>query len=343
MAATATDTGATPTATPSAAPTPVLPLLPPRAVIACERTLGRAVGALAVADLTAFHTCALGAFACVQRAPAGPDRDRCVERAARRCERQQRRVERARSVFNDDFIDACAGLTLDGLRAPDVLGFTLLEERCANEIGLALTSPEAIAVCVQLTATCTVERALAAGVPRSGDVLRLLVDADALGLCVPPASGAVGGLGPPDGNAARRCQGLIARGGAKVLKATLTSARGCLDGLFRCRVSGQSAEGCARYAGRCGDRLAALERARGRAVDRMLRACGDLDPDVLLGPLGIDLGAGACAGGATPREVLACVAEAYGCAGVDVLRLGLPILDDEIARAGLTLEAACGE
>ena len=337
-----TPTAATPTPVPE--PTAVLPFVEPRAIIRCERTLGRATGKLVDADIAALQTCALQAFTCVERHTAGPEREHCLARAERRCERRQRRVTRARAAFTDAFVTDCAGLELAALRAADVLAFESLETLCIDEIGLDLSSPAAIAACVQLAGVCRAERALAAGIPHVGELLRAVLDVDALGVCVPAPDGGhetfAGGALARD---RERCQRALARGGHQVLRRTLGTLRTCVDALFRCRVQGGSAEECAGAARSCGARLAKLGRARARTVERMLDTCGRLAPDDLRDATGLGLGApdSPCAAAGDLRVLLTCVVRTYGCAGAAVLRHALPMLDDELARAGLAPDPFC--
>jgi cysteine-rich repeat protein len=343
--------GPTPSAAGSLGPTPtVTPLAAaqPKPIIRCERTLSRASVGLVLTDLRMLEACSLAAFKCIQSRPAGGDRDACLARATMRCAAKRRRIERARTDFAQDFADDCGDVAIGELRAGSLLAFERLEPRCEEDVGLALTSPEAVAACVQLGGACAVEDALAVGVPRAADLLGTVLDLEALGLCVPAPTGNVDGLPPASAAAARRCQNAVARAAERTLASQLRAARGCVDALFRCRLSERPAAACTTIGRQCEKKLAGLARVRGSALAKMVRTCAATDDGALLDQAGLGFAALAArcpALGATPpqaRDAFACVLDAFGCAGVAVLRYALPMIDSELAEVGLALDdGAC--
>src|SRR6185369_8950324 len=107
-----------------------------------------------------------------------------------------------------------------------------IDSSCQRDAHLSLNSLGAISACVEFTGGCRAEQALAVGVPRIGDVLPSLVDVEGLGLCIPPSSGDLDGLG--DATTAKlavSCQKFTAAAGRKLLGQRLTVARNCVDGL----------------------------------------------------------------------------------------------------------------
>jgi hypothetical protein len=237
------------------------------------------------------------------------------------------------------------------VRSNDVLAFASLDETCAADVGLALTSASAVLTCVE-RATCPAERALAVAVPHVAALLPQAFDPTSAGLCLAPDPT------PPivqTSRASLRCQRTIAAAGRRLLGKQLTAARRCIDGLLACRLAGGSEATCATAAGRCARGLAALadprNGGRSRLTGAVVRACGGLTAEALLSPtgLGFDATTNVCAGlGApaptSPETIAACVGAAYGCAAGAVVRRTLPFVDAELDRVGLALgdTFACG-
>jgi hypothetical protein len=92
------------------------------------------------------------------------------------------------------------------LRSTAILSFAALDAPCAAEVGLALTSPSAVQICIE-HGTCAAERALAIAVPHLGDLLPLVFDASSTGFCLPTPDGAVSPPLPP--RIAARCQRVV--------------------------------------------------------------------------------------------------------------------------------------
>jgi len=206
-----------------------------------------------------------------------------------------------------------------------------------------------VQVCVRDGSRCAVEEALATAVPRASDLLSLLFDVAASGLCLPPPTGNTDGLGrTPPARAALRCQKVVASASRRLLTRQLAVARKCVDSLFACRLAGRDAAGCQRVASRCGTKLAALaDPARGAhatLVGAVEKACAGLPPAALLSATGIGFESitARCADLSVPamvdvHDVAQCVGRAYACAGSAVVRHALPLIDGELARVGLRL------
>ncbi len=218
---------ATPTFTPDISqptPTPVLPLVQPKPVLACERSIGKTASALVLTDLQTLETCSLLAFKCVQTKPPGAERDTCIAKAQDRCASKRTKLDRAIIAFSQTIDGACGGapprVPLLLLRSASVLSFETLEPTCEDEIGISLDSIGAISACIQIDGTCRTERALAMAIPRVGDLLDALFDAENAGLCVPPATGNLSGLvDTAQAKMAVRCQKTRQRNGAQALEA----------------------------------------------------------------------------------------------------------------------------
>ena len=348
VAATAT---ATPTPTPTA--TPPAPPIVPRAVLGCERALAKGTTKLVTAELAFLETCSVDVLACL--GASGPDPASCLGRATRRCQSRLAKLVRARETFRLGFAKGCAGdppaVPFVLVRSNDVLAFASLDEACAADVGLALTSASAVLTCVE-RATCAAERALTVAVPHAAALLPQAFDPTSAGLCLTPDPM------PPTvqtSRAALRCQRTIAAAGRRLLAKQLTTARRCVDGLLACRLGGGSPASCATAAGRCERRLATiadpLNGGRTRLTAAVVRACGALPPDALSSPTGLGFGAAAhtCAtlgapAPTSPETIAACVGAAYGCAAGAVARRALPFLDAELDRVGLALgdTYACG-
>ncbi len=346
----------TPTRTATETPTPLptataAPLIVPRAVLDCEKTLGKSSGTLVLASLKAFENCALDAFKCIHTKAAGSDRNACLTSAGRRCDSKLARLAATHARFRSQFAAACGGeppsVPIDVLRSTDVLGFALLQPQC---FGLDLTSADAILGCLQILSPCEAQRALGVGVPRIGDLLGLLsVNAGTTAACLPEPLGVTDGLaGTAVASQTVRCQRTVASSGRKLLSRQLSVARGCVDSLLKCRLSGKPREACAKIGASCGRRLATLDDpttgARAKMLSTIQGACGALPPDVLRDAGGIGFAAtdeSCSALGLAPADdaasMAACVTRAYGCAGSAIVRQALPLVDTELARVGLAL------
>lgn len=353
---TATETiVATATATPSptATATPPAPPIVPRAVLGCERALAKGSSKLVTAELAFLETCSVDVLACL--GASGADTATCLARATRRCQSRLAKLVRARETFRLGFAKGCAGdppaVPFVLVRSDDVLGFASLDDTCAADVGLALTSASAVLTCVE-HATCAAERALAVAVPHVAALLPQAFDPTSAGLCLAPDPT------PPSvqtSRAALRCQRTIAAAGRRLLAKQLTAARRCVDGLLACRLAGGTPTSCATVADRCERGLATLadplKGGRSRLMATVVRACASLPADALLSPtgLGFDGDASACAvlgapAPTSPETIAACVGAAYGCAAGAVVRRTLPFVDMELDRVGLALgdAFACG-
>ncbi len=337
----------TATATPTGVATPPLPLVVPKILIQCQSGLGKATTRFVLTQATTLETCSVAAFSCLQRLPNGPKRTSCLASAAAKCDTKLARIEKARSTFNDDFAKSCGGappqVPFAVLQASEGLGFNAAAPTCLDDVGVALTSTTAVAACVQFGSACEVERSVAIAAPRVADLLGSLVDVGALGLCVPPPTGNLDGLADPAlAKGAVRCEKAMLAAGRTLLQRQLTVARGCVDSLFKCRVTGKD---CSRFATRCASRLAEL-RTTGpsKFVAAVSRGCGTLPPSAVLDAAGLGFTSAAdrCADLGVPAvddasSAGACVARGYGCTGTTILRFALPMIDDELARVGLEL------
>ncbi len=357
---TATPAGSTPataTATQAGSPSPTstpLPLVQPKPVIACERALGRASTTLVAADIATIERCSLAAFACVQSKPAGSDRDACIATAHARCAKKLTALDKARNKFTTTLTSACGGepprVPFPLLLASSVLGFEKIDPTCRNEAHLSLTSLGAIAACVQFAGACRAEQALAVALPRIGDLLPTVLDVEEIGVCVPPPSGDLNGLADPkQGKLAVRCQQGATAAGRQLLMQRIATARGCVDGLLACRLAGRPLSACTKIAARCAKHLAILDQGPKSAVAKLAgsigHACGSLPASALFGAAGtgFDGVADRCAAlGVNPLgdvgAISSCVARAYGCAATALVRRVLPLVDDELARFGITLD-----
>jgi cysteine-rich repeat protein len=222
-----------------------------------------------------------------------------------------------------------------------------LQPQC---FGLDLSSPDAILGCLQILSPCEGQHALGIAVPRISDLLGLLtLNAGADGACLPAPLGSDDGLaGTAVASQTVRCQRTVATSGRKLLTRQLSVARSCVDSLLKCRLSGKGREACQKVATGCARKLATLDDptsgARAKMLGAIHAACGPLPSDVLREASGIgyeatdercaDLGTGA----ATDADAMAaCVTRAYTCAGSDIVRQALPLIDTELARVGLDL------
>jgi hypothetical protein len=169
-------------------------------------------------------------------------------------------------------------------------------------------------------------------------------DPTSAGLCLttaPPVDAR-----PP--RAALRCQRTAVTASRKLLTRQIAVAARCVDGLLGCRLAGGTPTSCTPAAERCAKKLAALDDplqgAPARLAAAVTKACGAVAPDVLLEPTGLGFGAvaPACAalGAPSPTSgatLAPCLAATYGCAAGRVVRRVLPLVDGELARAGLAL------
>jgi cysteine-rich repeat protein len=332
-----------------------LPFTQPKTVLECEKTLGKATSALALATLKTLETCALDAFKCVQTWPAGDNRTACFVTAGQRCDTTLTTLDHDKhATFRRQFIATCGGepprVPLDSLRSTDVLGFSLLQPQC---FGLDLSSPDVILGCLEIVSPCQVQRALGVGIPRVSDLLALVSNAGESSACLPPPTGAINGLGGLPGAAQTvSCQRAVAASGRTLLSRQLKVARSCVDALLKCRLTGKPRAACNKTGVACNRKLAALDDpisgARASMVKAIRKTCDPLPPDVVLAASGIgfaainercmDLGVGPLTD--TPSvaaSVATCVARAYGCAGSTIIRQALPLIDNELARVGVSL------
>jgi len=336
------------TATPTVTPTVILPLVQPAPVTGCARAFGQATSAFALADLTALESCGLAVYKCVQSQLPAVKRDACLAKARERCTKNMDKLERARAQFAESLSSACGGVPFLFVRNASVLNFASLDDTCQNEFGLAVDQDlGALQACVQFGSSCRTEQALGVGMPRIADLLAgAMIDIGSLEICVPPASGNDEGLDSAEGAVALRCQKSVSAGGRGLLKQQIGTARQCIDGLLRCRLTGRSRPTCQKVATRCGARLARLTSARAKLAATVQRVCGALTPEALRGPrgLGFDQIAPRCADlsvapASDATAIGTCVARAYTCAGNALLRHALPFADGELASFGLKLDS----
>ncbi|MCC6764897.1 MAG: hypothetical protein IT293_09560 [Deltaproteobacteria bacterium] len=336
----------TPSPTPTATVTPPPPVVAPRALLTCERALAKSSSRLVAGRLAFLETCALDALTCL--AAGEGEGSACMVRAARRCRSRFAKLVRARERFAASFGKACAGdppaLPFEALRSPGFLGFATLDDTCAAEVGLGLTSASAVRTCVE-HGTCAAERALAIALPNVGTLLPAVFDAARAGLCVPLVEAPTL---PLPSRLAVRCERVIASAGRKLLAKQLTVARRCVDTLLACRLTGQSLTACRAEGGRCAAKLAALADPAGGVLARLtasvVRGCAGVPADQLVLPTGLGFGsvAAACTAlGAPPptdaTTLAPCIGAAYGCAAAVLTRRALPLADAELARVGVSL------
>lgn len=346
----------TPPPTPVATASPVLPLIQPKPLLECERTIGKATSTLVLASLKTLEECGVETFKCLQTKLEGPERDACYATRSTRCRAKIDKLFAAQTKFGTQFVAACGGepsaVPGELMRNPEVLGFSRLASQC---FGLDLSVPENILGCLKILSPCEMQRALGVAVPRIGDLLALVgVEMDNATACLPGPTGAVDGLQAPNGALAVRCQRAIASSGRKLVSRQLTTARSCVDALFKCRISGKPREVCQKAGTACARKLAALDHpmsgARAKMLATIRNVCQPLSTDALLGAAGLGM-AGTddrCAelGVDPPIDATsagACVTRAYSCAGSHVVRQALPLVDTELSRVGLSLgnEAFC--
>ncbi len=336
---------------PTAIATPILPFIEPRAVLDCEKTVGKATSTLALTTLKTLETCGLEAFKCLHTKAAGSDRNACYASTGRRCNAKFAKLDAAHARYRTQFLNDCGGeppqVPIELLRSTDVLGFARLQPQC---FGLDLQSPDAILGCLQILGPCEMQRAVGVAIPRIGDLLGLVGGSGGdSAACLPPPLGVTEGLaGSPAATQAVRCQRTVAAAGRKLVSRQLSVARSCVDTLLKCRLSGKPREVCEKTSVSCGRKLAALDHpstgARAKMLGAIHAACGTLPPDVVRDAIGIgyeatdtrcsDLGVG------PPTDVAGvatCVTRAYTCVGSDLVREALPLIDNELARMSLDL------
>ncbi len=340
----------TPPPTPAPTGTPVLPLIVPKPLLQCEKTVGKATSTFVLASLKALEECSLETFKCLQTKPAGPDRDACYATRSTRCHAKIDKLNVAQAKYTKQFIAACGGdppaVPGELMRSAEVLGFSRLAPQC---FGLDLSVPENILGCLQILSPCEIQKALGVAVPRVGDLFAALgIEMGSATACLPEPTGGTDGLEAPTGALAVRCQRAVANSGRKLLTRQLTAARSCVDSLLKCRISGKPREVCEKTGAACARKLAALDDpaagARARVLATIRNVCQGLPIDALLGAAGLGFGdaqARCAALGMEPpvdaASAGACVTRAYTCAGSAVVRQALPLIDVELARAGLTL------
>ncbi|MEO6027222.1 MAG: hypothetical protein ABIR79_10195, partial [Candidatus Binatia bacterium] len=341
---------ATITSTPTPSPTVTAPLPPivPRAVLGCERTLAKGTTKLTTTALGFLESCGLEALGCL--AAGDVDAPACLARIAKRCQSRFGKLARAYDGFESKFTKSCAGdpaaVPFPVVRSADVLAFASLDDTCAADVGLALTSPSAVLTCVE-RATCATERALAVALPHLPELLPRVFDESSAGLCLSTSA-------PVDVHPSRlavRCQRAVVTAARKLLTKQLVVAERCVDGLLACRLAGGTPTSCAAVTERCDRKLAALDDqaqgTRARLTATIVKTCGALPPDVLLGPTGLgfaNVGVTCLALGVAPptgADTLApCIGAAYGCAAGGIIRRVLPFAESELARVGLELGSA---
>ena len=317
----------------------------------CEKTLSKSSSTFVLSTLKTLETCSLETFKCIQSKPVGNDRTACLTGTGRRCDAKLAKLAGYQVRFRAHFLAACGGeppaVPIELMRSPDVLGFSLLQPEC---FGLDLSSSDAILGCLQILSPCDVQRALGVAVPRIGDLLTMVAPSAAdQAACLPPPLGVADSLaGLPVAAQVVRCQRVVATNGRKLITRQLSVARSCVDSLLKCRLSGKPREACDKVGVACGRKLASLDDptsgARAKMLGAIHDACGILPPDVLrdasgLGYAAIDarcdeLGLDPASDSAA---MATCVTRAYGCAGSEVVRQTLPLVDGELARVGLTL------
>ncbi|MEO6026633.1 MAG: hypothetical protein ABIR79_07195, partial [Candidatus Binatia bacterium] len=340
----------TPPPTVGATATPILPFTEPKPVLACEKALGKGSAALVTSMLKTLEACSLDAFKCLQTKPAGGERTSCLGNTTHRCEAKLAKLQVVQTKFRTQFLAACGGdppqVPLALLRSPEVLGFSLLQPQC---LGFDLASPEIIASCLQIVTPCQIRAALGVGVPRLTDLLGLVSNVEENGECLPSALGNVDGLaGTPFAAQTVRCQRAVATSGRKLIGRQLSVTRSCVDALLKCRLSGKPREACQKVGVACGRKLGALDDpssgARAKMLAAIRNACGTLPADALLDASGAGFGTigqrCAALGTGAPTDatsVASCVTRAYGCAGSSIVRQTLPLVDNELARVGLSL------
>ncbi len=365
---------ATPTATPGPrTPTPAdtapLPVVDPKAVLGCERSLGGVSTALVTADLAMLERCSMATFKCIQSLPAGGARDACFAKARATCAKAHDGLMAARGGFEATLNASCGGsparVPLSLLRAGSVLGFDSLEPSCQQYAGVSLNSLGAISSCVQAATTCRAERALALAVPRLADLLAPVLDTAGSGMCIPPPTGDLDGLGDAtEAKRALRCQAAAAAGARGFVLRRLRLTQKCVDSMLRCRVTGQPTGRCAQIAATCDKQLGALSTgSRGttaKLAGKIARACGPLAPASLLdadgpgfaastarcnafggGPFGVLAAPRGCIA-TTKRSCLAdavgtCIANAFDCAATAIVSEALPLAADELGRFDVQL------
>lgn len=340
----------TPPPTPVATGSPVLPLIQPKPLLECERTVGKATSTFVLANLKTLEQCGLETFKCLQTKPAGPERDACYASRSTRCRAKIDKLFVAQTKFGNQFVGACGGqppaVPGELMRNPEVLGFSRLAPQC---FGLDLSIPENILGCLKIVSPCEMQRALGVAVPRIGDLFALLdVEMGSATACLPDPLGTIDGLEGTTGALAVRCQRAVATSGRKLVSRQLTVARSCVDALLKCRISGKPREVCQKTGAACARKLAALDDpmngARAKMLATIRNVCQSLPTDALLGLAGLgmaDTDARCAALGVDPPvdagTAGACVTRAYSCAGSDVIRQALPLVDTELARVGLSL------
>ena len=332
------------------------PKLQGKPALKCEKALGKAGTKLAAEVQKRLQKCLGAAFACVQQKGAA---DACRAKAAATCAKQLGGLAKARVKLDAGIGKACGAAKL----APvDLLGLAGLghgeEEALCATLGVpALASSADVAACVRAVHECRAQALVGQQVPRAAELLAFAGRDPGSELpCLPAgADGMTQALGDPKtaGKAAVKCQGALAKGGAKFVLQKQKLVQKCTQAVAACMQTkpGAALAPClAKAEGKCAKAFAKLT-APGKGLEAKLgaaiaKACAVPAVGVagLLDPAGLGFGAHAaeCAGLGVPAlaavsDVAECVTRLHECRAEQLLESQTPRLYELLDLAGATL------
>lgn len=204
------------------------------AAVKCQQAVARAGALFTGRKLRNLDTCSNGILRCVQ---TKPNDQKCLALAGARCTRAL-----ARTFGVDDLALAagiqkkCGAIGFADLMNEDGVGFANVVDRCADEVGVAVTDVPTLATCVVRQHQRQPDLAFGAELPRARELITMA------GGSLPPGSqlqdfgGDGTGIGDPGGagKTVQRCSAATSKAAAHFLVRKAQSLEHCVQRLFTC-------------------------------------------------------------------------------------------------------------
>jgi hypothetical protein len=308
-----------------------------KAVVKCQKTLGKAGTSFALKKQKLLVSCIAGVQKCLQLKPADAG---CVPKVSTKCAKSVAKIPALETKVAAAVGKACgAPLTSNDLTAVVGLGYDAERAICDDFNVSTIASAADVALCLARRHECAVERLLGLEAPRARELLALAgVNPAGFGCIADGADG--GGLGIGDatrGKALTKCEKAVEKSAATFVKQRLGGLQKCIDAVTKCVQQKPNDGACATKAqAKCAKLGAKLDGAQGvaaKARAAIAKACIGNPADVLAAA-GLGHGSAAAYCSAIGVPSLATVANVAECLVRDHRCRVAHLLDAEIPRAG---------
>ncbi len=318
-----------------------------KAVVKCQKTLGKAATTFALKKQQALVKCVAGVQKCLQLKAADAG---CVAKAGASCSKGVAKIGGLETKLAATVQKACGDppLGVNDLTALVGLGFDAEADTC-HDFGVAqIGSAADVAFCLVHRSECAVERVLALDAPRAHELLALAgVDPSTFGCLAAGADGGGQGVGDAArGKALTKCEKAVEKAGASYVEQQVGGLLKCIEGVTKCTQQKPDDPKCAGKAqATCAKIGAKLDGPNGPAAKvraTLAKACVASDPADVFGAMGLGEGSATAycselgtSGSATVADVADCLVRDHRCRVGQLLDAAVPRAAELLSHGGI--------